>query len=110
MFCFGSGVSVLLNNDGTGFQAPIYTTLAAGAPLNGITAVRLNDSPFEDLIVTSQPYPTGSSSPPPPPPPINNTYVLYGNGDGTFSSNVGAFTVAGEGSSTPPLPCGPIPR
>jgi hypothetical protein len=98
-----SNVSVLLNNLGTGFATAINTTVAAGAPLNGIAAVHVGTSPFVDLVVTSQTEPT-SKSPPPPPNPINNTYVLYGDGDGSFAPNVGAFTVAGGTSGTTPLP------
>jgi hypothetical protein len=113
-------ISVLLNNVGTGFQSAIHTQLTTDPIVNGsvlhrLKAVNVNSDAFIDLVVTAgiidavnnTTNKNGADGVPDKdtPNPVNNTFVLYGTGDGSFTATVAEYTVAGPNATSPP----PVP-
>lgn len=113
-------ISVLLNNVGTGFQSAIHTQLTTDPIVNGsvlhrLQAVNVNSDAFIDLVVTAgiidavnnTTTKNGADGVPDKdtPNPANNTFVLYGAGDGSFTATVNQYTVAGPSATSPP----PVP-
>jgi hypothetical protein len=82
-------VSVLISNDGTGFQSALHTTLPSDSPLLRIAAFHADQDPYMDLVVTSLTTTIGQNT--------NNVQVLKGVGDGSFETNVVGYTVGGGG-------------
>lgn len=112
-------ITVLLNNLGTGFQPAIHTQLttdaAVGASvLKSLRAVNVNSDAFIDLVVTSGLIDAVDNATPTKktpdgiadkdtPNPVNNTYVLFGAGDGSFTSTAANYTVTGPSAAATPL-------
>ena len=112
-------ITVLLNNLGTGFQAPIHTqlttdTVVGASVLKSLRAVNVNSDSFIDLVVTSGLIDAVDNATPTKktpdgiadkdtPNPANNTYVLFGAGDGSFTSDIDNYTVTGPSAAATPL-------
>ncbi|NBO92938.1 MAG: hypothetical protein EBV06_11605, partial [Planctomycetia bacterium] len=72
------GISVLLNEGGTGFRQPIRSNVLPGTALAGLVVGDLNLDGKTDVVVSALPGNGGSTA--------DNVFILSGKNDGKFAS------------------------